>query len=67
MAIKFPKLPKFKFPKLKLPKVKLPKPSLPSVDDVLKYAQWATYAFIVGRILVYLGSQVSKLRFKVKK
>jgi hypothetical protein len=62
MAIKFPKLPKFKFPK-----VKLPKPSLPSVDDVLKYAQWATYAFIVGRILVYLISQVSKLRFKVKK
>jgi hypothetical protein len=67
MAIKFPKLPKFKFSKFKFPKLKLPKPSLPSVDDVLKYAQWATYAFIVGRILVYLISQVSKLRFKVKK
>lgn len=67
MAIKFPKLTKFKFPKLKLPKVKLPKPSLPSVDDVLKYAQWATYSFIVGRILWYLVSQVVKLRFKVKK
>jgi hypothetical protein len=62
MAIKFPKLPKFKFPKFKLPK-----PSLPSVDDVLKYAQWATYGFIVGRILWYLVSQVIKLRFKVKK
>ena len=62
MAIKFPKLPKFKFPKFKLPK-----PSLPSVDDVLKYAQWATYGFIVGRIVWYLVSQVIKLRFKVTK
>ena len=62
MALKFPKLPKFKFPK-----IKLTKPSLPSVDDVLKYAQWATYGFIVGRILWYLVSQVTKLRFKVKK
>ena len=55
-----------KFPKFKLPK--LSKPTLPklTVDNVLKFAQYGTYAFIVIRILVYVGQQLSKLRFKAK-
>lgn len=55
-----------KFPKFKLPKFK--KPTLPklTVDNVLKTAQYGTYAFIVIRILVYVIQQLKKLRFKVK-
>lgn len=54
--IKLPKLPKFK------------KPTMPklTVDNVLKTAQYGTYAFIVIRILVYIGQQLAKLRFKTK-
>ena len=55
-----------KFPKFKLPKFN--KPTLPklTVDNVLKAAQYGTYAFIVIRILVYIVQQLKKLRFKVK-
>ena len=55
-----------KFPKFKLPK--LSKPTLPklTVDNVLKWAQYGTYAFIVVRILVYVGQQLAKLRTKKK-
>lgn len=64
MKFKLPKLPKFNIKKIISGKIaKLPKPS---VDDVLKAAQYGTYAFIVGRILVYLGQQLAKLRFKAK-
>jgi len=55
-----------KFPKINFPKFK--KPNLPklTVDNVLKTAQYGTYAFIVIRILVYVGQQIAKLRFKAK-
>jgi hypothetical protein len=54
--------------KIKLPKIKFTKPTLPklTVDNVLRFAQYGTYAFIVIRILVYVGQQLSKLRFKAK-
>ena len=54
--------------KIKLPKIKLTKPALPklTVDNVLKAAQYGTYAFIVIRILVYVVQQLAKLRFRAK-
>ena len=54
--------------KIKFPKIKFKKPTLPklTVDTVLKYAQYGTYAFIVIRILVYIGQQLAKLRFKAR-
>lgn len=55
---------------MKLPKfLKFKKPTLPklTVDTVLKYAQYATYAFIVVRILMYVWQQLSKLRLKAPK
>ena len=56
-----------KLPKIKLPKIKMPKMPKLTVDNVLKGAQYCTYAFIVIRILVYLGQQLAKLRFKAEK
>lgn len=52
---------KFKF---KLPKFfKLPSFRKPTVDDVLKGAQYATYGFIVVRIIMYIVQQLKKVRF----
>lgn len=52
-----------KFPKIKFPKIKFTKPKF-TVDNVLKWAQYGTYAYIVVRIVIYLVQQLKKLTFK---
>lgn len=52
-----------KFPKFNLPKIKFAKPKF-TVDNVLKWAQYGTYAYIVARIVIYIVQQLKKLTFK---
>jgi hypothetical protein len=54
-------------PKIKLPKFKKPEFRKPTVDSVLKWAQYGTYAYIVIRILMYGVQKLLELKKKIKK
>ena len=56
-----------KMPKIKLPKLKKPEFRKPTVDSVLKWAQYGTYAYIVIRILMYGVQKLIELKKKLKK
>lgn len=56
-----------KMPKIKLPKFKKPEFRKPTVDSVLKWAQYGTYAYIVIRILMYGVQKLVELKKKIKK
>jgi hypothetical protein len=56
-----------KMPKIKLPKFKKPEFRKPTVDSVLKWAQYGTYAYIVIRILMYGVQKLIEFKKKIKK
>ena len=56
-----------KMPKIKLPKFKKPEFRKPTVDSVLKWAQYGTYAYIVIRIMMYGVQKLLELKKKIKK
>ena len=51
---------------MKFPKIKLPTFHKPSILDILKWAQYGTYVYIVVRIVIHVVQQLAKLRFKRK-
>ena len=55
-----------KFHKIKPPKFKKPEFHKPTVDSVLKWAQYGTYAYIVIRILVYGVQKLISLKNKIR-
>lgn len=54
-----------KFPKFRLPKLTKFHFEKPSVDTILKWAQYGTYAFIVIRILVFGVQKLLGLKKKL--